>query len=242
MFLCHAISLLLKLSTTIKTIIMKRLLLSILCTAFVLAAFSQEDEKPKRLSKEEEPMHFRKDHVFIGGGVGLGFSSSTYGSNFNIGITPELGYSFSSWLDAGVSLNLNYYSYNYGYLGVGTTKQRSFNYGGGVFLRAYPLQEFFIQVQPEYNFISTKLTNTSNSSVFHLNQKAPSFLVGLGYGRRIIGQTGFYTAILLDLGQDNSSPYRQVTTDAYGNPTGTTTAIPVIRAGFTFYLHPKKQK
>jgi len=221
---------------------MKRLLLSILCIALVLSAFSQEDEKPKRLSKEEEPGHFKKENVFIGGGVGLGFSSSTYGSNFNFGITPEVGYSLNSWLDAGVSLNLNYNSYNYGYTGGGTTKQRSFNYGGGVFLRAYPLQEFFIQVQPEYNFISTKLSYTNTSGVLHLNQKAPSFLVGLGYGRRLVGQSGFYTAILLDLGQDNSSPYRQVTTDAYGNATGTTTAIPVIRAGFTFYLHPKKQK
>lgn len=221
---------------------MKRLLLSMLCTALVLSAFSQEDEKPKRLSKEEEPGHFRRDNVYIGGGVGLGFSSSTYGSNFNIGITPEIGYSLNNWLDAGFSLNLNYYSYNYGYTGGGTTKQRSFNYGGGVYLRAYPLQEFFIQVQPEYNFISTKLTNTFNSGVLRLNQKAPSFLVGLGYGRRIVGQSGFYTAILLDLGQDNSSPYRQVSTDAYGNATGTTTAIPVIRAGFTYYLRPKKQK
>jgi hypothetical protein len=222
---------------------MKQLLLSVLFVSSVFVAFSQEeDEKPKRLSKEEEPGHFKRENVFIGGGVGLGFSSSTFGSNFNIGITPEIGYSFNSWLDAGVSLNLNYYSYNYGYLGGGTTKQRSFNYGGGVFLRAYPLQEFFIQVQPEYNFISTKLTNTNNSGVLRLNQKAPSFLVGLGYGRRIVGQSGFYTAILLDLGQDNSSPYRQVTTDGFGNPTGTTQAIPVIRAGFTYYLRPKKQK
>jgi hypothetical protein len=221
---------------------MKQLLLSIVFATFMLSAFSQEDEKPKRLSKEEEPGHFKRENVFIGGGVGLGFSSSTYGSNFNIGITPEIGYSLNNWLDLGVSLNLNYYSYNYGYTGGGTTKQRSFNYGGGAFLRAYPLQEFFIQVQPEYNFISTKLSYSNNSGVLRLNQKAPSFLVGLGYGRRIVGQSGFYTAILLDLGQDNSSPYRQVTTDAYGNATGTTQAIPVIRAGFTLYLHPKKQK
>ncbi|MDI9364441.1 MAG: hypothetical protein QM541_05790 [Flavobacterium sp.] len=221
---------------------MKQLLLSIVFATFMLSAFSQEDEKPKRLSKEEEPGHFRKDNVYIGGGVGLGFNSNTYGSNFNLGITPEIGYSFTHWLDMGVSLNLNYYSYNYGFTGGGTTKQRSFNYGGGVYLRAYPLQEFFIQVQPEYNFISTKLSYTNISGVLRLNQKAPSFLVGLGYGKRIVGQSGFYTAILLDLGQDNSSPYRQVSTDVNGYATGTTHAVPIIRAGFTYYLRPKKQK
>lgn len=220
---------------------MKQLLLSVLFVSSAFVAFSQEeDDKPKRLSKEEEPGHFKRENVFIGGGVGLGFSSSTFGSNFNLGITPELGYSFTHWLDMGVSLNLNYYTYNTAYFGV-SQKQRSFNYGGGVFLRAYPLQDFFIQAQPEYNFIATKII-PSNSSAYNLNQKAPSFLVGIGYGRRIVGQSGFYTAILLDLGQNPSSPYRQVATDVNGYATGTTNAIPVIRAGFTYYLRPKKQK
>lgn len=219
---------------------MKQIKLVLFLLSFTTSIFSQEEDIPKRPAKEDEKGHFRRDNVFIGGGVGLGFSSSSYGNNFNFGLTPEIGYSFTNWLDMGVTLNLNYYSYNYGYTGGGTTKQRSFNYGGGVFLRAYPLQEFFIQAQPEYNFISTKLTNTNNSSVYHLNQKAPSFLVGIGYGRRIIGQSGFYTALLLDLNNNVSSPYRQVSIDANGN--STTFAIPVIRAGFTYYLRPKKQK
>ncbi|MBC7652339.1 MAG: hypothetical protein H7101_11380, partial [Deinococcales bacterium] len=189
-----------------------------------------------------EKGHFRKENIFIGGGVGLGFNTNNFGSNYNLGITPEIGYSLTNWFDMGVSINLNYYSYNYSDFGGGTTRQRSFNYGGGVFLRAYPLQQFFIQVLPEYNFISTKLTSTSNNAQLRLNQKAPSYLVGVGYGRRIVGQSGFYTALMIDLGQDPSSPYRQVTIDANGNPTGSTFAIPVIRAGFTVYLRPKKQK
>ncbi len=221
---------------------MKQLLFSIFFIGATFIAFSQEDDKPKPSSKEDEKGHFRRDNIFIGGGVGLGFSSNSYGSNFNLGITPEIGYSFTNWLDMGVSVNLNYYSYNYSDGYGGTTKQRSFNYGGGVFLRAYPLQEFFVQVLPEYNFISTKLTNTSNNAVLRLNQKAASYLVGIGYGRRIVGNSGFYTVLMIDLGKNPSSPYRQITLDAYGNPTGTTYAIPVIRAGFTYYLRPKKQK
>ncbi len=220
---------------------MKQLLLSTLFIAFTLAIFAQEDA-PKRLPKEEEPGHFRRDNIFVGGGIGLGYSSSSYGSNFNFGITPEIGYSLTKWFDAGVSLNLNYYSYNSADGLGGTTKQRSFNYGGGVFLRAYPLQEFFIQVLPEYNFISTNLTSTSNNQTLHLNQHATSFLAGVGYGRRIVGQSGFYTVLMLDLASDAASPYRQASYDAYGNSSGSTYAVPVIRAGFTFYLRPKKQK
>ena len=221
---------------------MKQLIMFLVFATISLSAFSQEEDAPKRPSKEEEKGHFRRDNVFIGGGVGLGFSSNSYGNNFNFGLTPEIGYSFTNWLDMGVSINLNYYSYNYSDRIGGTTKQRSFNYGGGVFLRAYPLQEFFVQVLPEYNFISTKLTNTSNNAVLRLNQKAASYLVGIGYGRRIVGQSGFYTALMIDLGEDPSSPYRQISLDSYGNPSGNTYAIPVIRAGFTYYLRPKKQK
>ncbi len=221
---------------------MKQLIFTILFIGTSFIAFSQEDDTPKRLPREEEKGHFRRDNIFIGGGVGLGFSSNAFGSNINLGITPEIGYSFTKWLDMGVSINLNYYSFNFGDFNGGTTKQRSFNYGGGVFLRAYPLQEFFIQVLPEYNFISTRLTSTSNNGILRLNQKAASYLVGVGYGRRIVGQSGFYTALMIDLGQDPSSPYRQTTIDANGYATGSTFAIPVIRAGFTVYLRPKNQK
>ena len=221
---------------------MKQVLFSILFISSTFIAFAQEENTPKRLPKEEESGHFRRDNIFIGGGVGLGYSSNFYGSNFNFGITPEIGYSFTNWFDAGVSINLNYYSYNsadgYG----GTSKQRSFNYGGGTFLRAYPLREFFIQLLPEYNFISTNLTSTTNNQTLHLNQHATSFLAGVGYGRRIVGQSGFYTVLMLDLASDAASPYRQASYDAYGNSSGSTYAIPVIRAGFTFYLRPKKQK
>ncbi len=211
---------------------MKQLLFSILFISSTLVAFSQEVDTPKRLTKAEEPGHFRRDNIFLGGGVGLGYSSNFYGSNFNFGITPEIGYSLAQWLDAGVSINLNYYSYNTGDGYGNTIKQRSFNYGGGVFLRAYPLQEFFVQVLPEYNFISTNLTYSNNNSTLHLNQHATSFLAGIGYGKRVVGQGGFYTVLMLDLANDAASPYR----DGYNN------AIPIIRAGFTYYLRPKKQK
>lgn len=206
---------------------MKQLVLSFLFIVATFITFSQEEDTPKRPSKDEETGHFRRENIYIGGGVGLGFSSNTFGNNFNFGVTPEVGYSLTNWLDMGVSINLNYYSYNYSDGLGGITKQRSFNYGGGVYLRAYPLQEFFVQVLPEYNFISTKLTNTSN------------YLVGVGYGRRIVGQSGFYTALMIDLGQDPSSPYRQISIDANSS---STFAIPVIRAGFTVYLRPKNQK
>src|ERR1700754_3572515 len=49
---------------------------------------------------------FRKENLFVGGGLGLGISSY----DFNVGINPEVGYSLTSWLDAGVVGNFSYES------------------------------------------------------------------------------------------------------------------------------------
>ncbi|MFY8005489.1 MAG: hypothetical protein ACOVNR_11605 [Chitinophagaceae bacterium] len=54
----------------------------------------------------EEPHGFRKDRVFFGGSLGLGFGNL----RTNIGGNPEIGYTLSSFLDAGLSFNINYFS------------------------------------------------------------------------------------------------------------------------------------
>ena len=97
---------------------------------------------------------FKKENVFLGGSISLGFGSGSFG----VGANPEIGYSFSQWLDGGVIFNVNYNSQKlyvanasgYQYAG----KASSFNYGGGVFLRAYPINFLFVQLQPEQNWIT----------------------------------------------------------------------------------------
>jgi len=49
---------------------------------------------------------FSKENLFLGGSLALGFGSY----NFNVGASPEIGYSLNSWLDAGVVVNFNYNS------------------------------------------------------------------------------------------------------------------------------------
>ena len=200
---------------------MKKIFIYSLLFVTAIPSFAQQKE-------EDQKGKFRRDNIFIGGGIGLGIGG--WSGGFNIGANPEIGYSVANWLDAGISTNINYYSFraevNNG------VRQRSINYGGGVFLRAYPIESFFIQVLPEYNWIHTSLFNTYNNQTTTINQNAASLLAGVGYGRRIVGQTNFYTVLMIDLGTELNSPYR----DSYG------AAIPVIRTGFNFYLRPKKQR
>ncbi len=210
---------------------MKKFIITSIVLIIGVFAIAQKQYIPPTYSSNDGSnggKDFSKDNIFVGGSLALGLSNYT----FNIGATPEIGYSFNSWFDAGIAVNLNYQSVradpNYN-----NTRQRVFNYGGGPFLRVFPLKQFFIQGQFEHNWINyNDLYYGYNPPVAStLNTQSSSFLAGIGFTQRMVGQSSFYTVIMIDLMTDQYSPYR----DYYGN------AIPVIRAGFNFYLHPKKR-
>jgi hypothetical protein len=191
-------------------------------TLLTLTSNAQEN------SEEETKGKFRKDNIFIGGSVALSLGSG----NFGIGTNPEIGYSIAKWLDAGISTNINYFSYkaeyNYG------IRQRSTTLGTGIFARMHPIRNVFIQAQPEYNWITTNLRYVNYTPPFNdkFKEEAPSLLLGIGYGQRVVGSGSFFTVIMFDVGNNRSSPY--ITSD--GNK------LPVLRTGFTFYLKPKREK
>jgi hypothetical protein len=64
---------------------------------------------------------------------------------------------------------------------------------------------------------------------YKYNANAPSLLLGIGYGRRVVGESSFYIALMFDAISNSNSPYN----DIYGHP------LPVLRAGFDFYLHKR---
>lgn len=186
------------------------------------SSFAQND------NEEEKSHKFRRDNIFIGGSIGLGLGNG----GFSTGANPEIGYSFSKWIDAGISTNLNYFAYRAEYNG--GVRQRSFNYGAGIFARFYPFRGFFLQVLPEFNRINTNFKDLNAGSIgneYHLKREAPSLLLGIGYGSRVIGNTNFFTVLMIDAGTNTNSPY----IDTYG------AKLPVLRTGFNFYLRPKRR-
>lgn len=202
---------------------MKKTLVSFALFAITTASFAQDEEG-------ESTGGFKKENIFVGGGIGLGLGG--WSGGFNIGANPEIGYSVARWLDVGISTNLNYFSYraevNNG------IRQRSFNYGGGVFARVYPFGGFFLQALPEYNRINTNLKAMyvgGQGETYKIHQEAPSLLLGVGYGTRAIGQSNFFTVIMFDVGDNASSPY----IDSYKSK------LPILRTGFNIYLRPKRQ-
>ncbi|HEX8279270.1 MAG TPA: hypothetical protein VF540_11270 [Segetibacter sp.] len=201
---------------------MKKLFIVYTILSLSTSLFAQDEA-------EEKSHKFRRDNIFLGGAVGLGASSG----GFSLGANPEVGYSVAQWLDAGISTNLNYYSYSAEYNG--GIRQRSFNYGGGVFVRLYPIRNIFLQVLPEYNRINTTFKDLRSGNVgneYKAKQEAPSLLLGIGYTTREIGRSSFYTAIMFDAGNNTNSPY----IGYLGSK------LPILRTGFNFYLRPKRNE
>lgn len=189
-----------------KTKVILFLLLTFLSSS-ILIAQEEEEEKGK----------FKKENIFIGSAINLGFSTGV----FQLGANPEIGYSITKWLDAGISTNLNYTSYRFtGF------SDRVFNYGAGSFVRIWPARFMFLSALPEYNFITITRKFTSGTASVKEKFNAGSLLLGAGYGNRIIGQSYSYFAIMFDAMNNTNSPYR----DAENR------ALPIFRAGFAFYL------
>jgi hypothetical protein len=191
----------------------------------VVAAHAQY-RNPQQVNTytDDDGSGFRKENLFIGGSLQLGLGSY----NFDVGVNPEIGLSLNRWLDVGVVANFLYSSQStIPYYSDISSKE--FVYGGGVFGRAYVLPFLFLTAQPEFNWTNVKETDQSSGETSTASANAPSLLLGLGYGRRIVGQNAFFIALMFDVLQNVNSPYN----DAYGHP------LPVLRAGFDFYLGKK---
>lgn len=188
---------------------MKRLLF-LVATIASLSAVAQKEEE-----KEKTPF---KENLFTGGSISLAF----YNNTFLVGGSPVFGYSLANWADAGVVVNYNYTSYRD--VTVFDDRLRQTVYGGGAFVKLYPIRFLFAQAQVEHNFIKQKYIPPGGGANTSSKANANSFLIGGGYSTGRYGKGGqpfFYLAVLFDVSGDDNSPY----TDAYGR------TIPIIRGG-----------
>lgn len=193
---------------------MNKIIVSLILASFFSVSLFAQD-------KEEEKGGWKRDHLFIGTGLNLGFSNG-----FIIGLNPEIGYSINKVIDAGIATNLTYITQRSQFA---NSSLRYLAIGGGPFVRIWPVRMIFIGGQYEYNSIT--LTEKTNGVITgKATAKASSILLGLGYGSRVIGQSQFYTSIMVDALNDINSPYR----DQFGR------VLPVFRTGFIFYLGRQK--
>lgn len=194
---------------------MKKLLITTLLTAFVCTAFAQSKED----SSEEKTGGFKKEYLFTGGTVNLSFSN--YGTV--LGASPQLGYSVTNWLDAGIIMGFTYSSQRDAY----DYKYRQTLITPGAFARLFPFDFLFASVQYEHNFISQKVLIPSGGN-YKEHFDANSLLLGIGYlgGKQGRNSPYYYFSVSVDILQNHNSPY----TDQYNN------LLPVVNAGFNIPL------
>ncbi|MEY4278769.1 MAG: hypothetical protein RL377_773 [Bacteroidota bacterium] len=160
--------------------------------------------------------------VFIGGGIMLGGGSGY----FQLGLNPELVQAYNDYIDLGIAVNLYYANYHTTTISNADYKLTNLQLGLGSFVRVWPLEQFFLQLQPEYNwtFSNTKVLAEGLSG--NTKVSAPSLLAGIGYGRRFLN--GFsYFSVMYDLIDSQQSPYRM----------GQTSPQPIFRGGFGIPIH-----
>ncbi|MEO7530978.1 MAG: hypothetical protein ABIS69_06190 [Sediminibacterium sp.] len=194
----------------------------LICFILLLSAitsFAQQNEADEQKGK------FKQENVFMGTSLNLGLANRS----FNVGLNPEIGYSITKWLDGGMAFNINYFSQNASEFS--NIRFRNFNFGAGPFLRVWPLSFLHFQIQPEYNWISSNQKNVQTGQSGTYKYNTGSLLVGVGYGTHIIGSHYSYVTLMIDVLQNINSPYR----DQYNDP------VPVVRAGFGFYLKGKQR-
>jgi hypothetical protein len=200
---------------------MKRIIFSITVMLLSIHGFAQDSEK----EKPQKEKGFKKENLFTGGSVSLGFS----GNSFLIGGSPVFGYSVAKWVDAGLVANYNYSSFrDYAYF---NDKLHQSVYGGGAFLKLYPVRFLFVQAQAEHNFINLKYFPPGSSSSVSSKADPNSLLLGAGYTTgRYPGRPFFYLAVLVDVVGNINSPY----VDGNGRK------IPIIRGGIQVPLFQRK--
>jgi hypothetical protein len=169
--------------------------------------------------------------VFIGGNLVIGGGAGS----IQLGLNPEIYKRVNDYVDIGAATNLFFQSYNPTLSnGLSGISSRSFQLGAGAFTRIWPIEKFFIQIQPEYNYTWSRFKDRGTEGINagasrSIRFGAESLLAGIGYGSR--SENGMtYFSVMIDLLKNPNSPYR----DSYNR------ADPIIRAGFAFPIRSKR--
>ncbi len=197
---------------------MKKVIIAAILFGFSLSVTAQDSEE------ETKTGGFKKENLFTGGNLNVSFFNGTTA----LGISPYFGYSLTSWLDAAVSVNLNYISQRD--VSVYGDKVRQTILGPGAFVRVFPINFLFAQAQFEHSFITQKYIPADNSGYSKDKYKTDvnSLLLGIGYasGRERGSKSYYFMSLSFDVLHLANSPYvdnRQRT-------------IPIINAGFNIAL------
>lgn len=198
---------------------MKRLFVVLLLAINQQVCMAQEGE-----SDDTAPSGgFQVERLFTGGNLNLG-----YFNGFSIGATPQLGYSVTNWLDAGLVFGFTYSSQSDQF----NTRYRQTIFGPGAFTRIFPIDFIFLNAQYEHNLLRVKVIYPGGTDVYKTGVN--SLLLGLGYtqGRQGAKSGYYYFSVSIDVLNNRESPYRD-----FNNRIS-----PVVNGGFVIPLFQNRSR
>ena len=206
---------------TCKINTMKQILLIAMLICSSLFVFAQTEPASE---DEVKTGGFKPELLFTGGSLNIGYFNGVT----SLGATPQLGYSVTGWLDAGIVFGYTYTSQRDDF----GNKYRQTIIGPGAFVRLFPVNFLFATVQYEHNFLRQKVISSGGTDIYKTDVN--SMLVGLGYtsGREGRNSPYYFFSIAIDALNDPNSPYRDRYNEIY----------PVVNAGFNIPLFQRSRR
>lgn len=169
----------------------------------IFAAFALIISISVLAQEEDYGRGFNKHKLFTGGNIGASFGPYTL-----LNISPQLGYRFNRFVAAGIGFNFEYSNLREEYNGELYRRTQLGITGLNVFSRFYPVENLFIQGQPELNYIFGKQTfyQPVKKSWKLDDITVPSILIGGGFSIPA-GHGNLVVTILYDAWQDGNTPY-----------------------------------
>lgn len=137
---------------------------------------------------------------YYGGTIGFNF----WGDYFYLSLNPFVGYKVSPKFSVGGKVQYVYINDSRSDLGDFT----SHNYGASIFSRFRPIQQIYLHAEFAY-------ASYENATGYNLTTKeyeservwVPFLLLGGGFVQQISANTAAYVEVLVDVLQDDNSPY-----------------------------------
>lgn len=173
---------------------MKKLLVAAFILLSVYSVSAQEEDYGKG---------FNKHKLFTGGNFGASFGPYTL-----LNLSPQLGYHFNRFVAAGAGVNFEYINLKEDYNGEIYRRTQQGVAGINLFGRFYPVENLFIQGQPELNYMFGKQTfyQPVRQSWKLDDITVPSILIGGGLSFPS-GHGNLIITVLYDALHDGNSPY-----------------------------------
>lgn len=131
---------------------------------------SAGEQPAPELDKPKEPL----GHLRVGGGIGLGFATDF----FSIGISPQVSYIIKRIVEPGLGL-----TYQFARDRVTIPETTWHTFGSSIFVRLYPIPQFFVLVEGELINTGWKQGDVSSGRMNYGNLLlGGGLLIGVGKG------------------------------------------------------------